>query len=829
MVAIINFIWQSIFCLSFFYAFYWVFLKDEKTFFFNRVYLLIAPVLAIAFSLIEIPVSFEKPSISLENTAFLKAFDTGVTNEIMGTYGLPEVTVTGSRLPVLWETIDYLFLGYIFIVVILLVKLYWQYLQLKEVLRKGWYQTVYILKDSYFKVPTFGFAPVFSYFNKIFWDDTQNLNGKEETQILQHELEHVKQKHSYDIFFYQMLSIVFWFNPIIHLMRLALIDLHEFQADAKVLKHAELRDTYPKLVAKMAFQGLDLPLGNYFIRSTTLKRIIMMKTNKKTSWFKLVMLVPLLAMLFGLVSMKSSSSIISFNKYTTLPVSLLKHQIESFRDSIAVGINLKSVKNPIHYESIGMLQDESLNVQVGELSYEFTGIKNKEAYFKVLGLVESLRPNSRLYKKYENAYLFQDADQKPAPEGGWEAWENYLSAQLPLELKGEDLINGRTIELEFVVDQEANIIDPTIKKSIGKKVDQALLTALMHPNGPLWSPGKIGGKTVAVVVNAKIGLPAQKNEMPVENLSLQSAPKRIDSAAQNPSKSFPENLGPGLQDDLKSGAIVLGDSFKKHLSKSLAFPKNAFNEGISGTVILKLSTNSSGKLTDVSFIKRIHPSIEENLLEALANAPNLKPIIQKNNYELLLPVSFRIIGSNTNEITPNLNKAYGDNIKINAYKKQDKRFIRDPFNSPLKIPVHIIKADLLYFNGVLMPIQGDLGQLIKNHIIFNAIKVQSVTIQFSAAKGIKMGTVQNVQEAIRKAGLNKITFNKEAAELMAYPEHLPLFIIDGETQTDPANINYPKPEEIASISVVGEGQLKLYGTKAKNGVIIIKTKKGLNN
>jgi hypothetical protein len=400
MVAIINFIWQSIFCLSFFYAFYWVFLKDEKTFFFNRVYLLLAPVLAIAFSLIEIPVSFEKPSISLENTAFLKAFDTGVTNEIMGTYGLPEVTVTGSRLPVLWETIDYLFLGYIFIVVILLVKLYWQYLQLREVLRKGWYQTVYILKDSYFKVPTFGFAPVFSYFNKIFWDDTQNLNRKEETQILQHELEHVKQKHSYDIFFYQMLSIVFWFNPIIHLMRLALIDLHEFQADAKVLKHAELRDTYPKLVAKMAFQGLDLPLGNYFIRSTTLKRIIMMKTNKKTSWFKLVMLVPLLAMLFGLVSMKSKSSIISFNKYTTLPVSLLKHQIESFRDSIAVGINLKSVKNPIHYESIGMLQDESLNVQVGELSYEFTGIKNKEAYFKVLGLVESLRSNSRLYKKY---------------------------------------------------------------------------------------------------------------------------------------------------------------------------------------------------------------------------------------------------------------------------------------------------------------------------------------------------------------------------------------------------------------------------------------------
>jgi hypothetical protein len=761
MITFINFIWQSIFCLSFLFAFYWVFLKDEKTFVFNRVYLLIAPVLAIAFSLMEIPVSFEKPSISLENTAFLKALDNRIKNEIIGTYGLPEVTVTGTRLPVLWKTIDYIFLGYISVVIMLLAKLYWQYLQLKEVLRKGWYQTVYILKDSYFKVPTFGMAPVFSYFNKIFWDDAHDLSRKEENQILQHELEHVKQKHSYDILFYQVLSIVFWFNPVIHLMRLALIDLHEFQADAKVLKLADLKDTYPKLVAKMAFRGTDLKLGNYFIRSTTLKRIIMMKTNKKTSWFKLVMTAPLLAMLFGLVSMKSNNNIITFNKYTTLPVTMLKQQIERLQDSVAVGINLKSVKNPIHYESIGVLQDESLNVQVGELSYEFTGIKNKEAYFKILGLVASLRPNSTLDKKYENAYLLQNTDQKPEPEGGWDAWENYLTTQLHKEIKDEDLINGRTIEWEFVVDQEGKITDPTIRKSIGQKIDQALLTALTNPQGPPWSPGKVGDKTVAVVVKAKIELPTKENKMSPEILLQKAIANKKVSATQNLSESFTEDRSIELQNDLKSGTIVLGAPFKKYLSKSLVFPKNSLRDSISGTVILKLSTNASGKLTDISFIKSIHPSIEEHILDVLANAPNLKPIVQKNNYKLLLPVSFRIIGLKTNEITPDLNKKYGDNIKINAYQKQDKRFNRNPFNSPVKIPVHVIKADLLNFNGVIMPIQEDLSQVIRSHIILNAIETRSVTIQISAAKGIKMGTVQNVQEALRGAGLNKINYIKK--------------------------------------------------------------------
>lgn len=181
-------------------------------------------------------------------------------------------------------------------------------------------------------------------------------------------------------------------------MNRALVDLHEFQADARVIKDEELKDSYPKLVAKMAFQGLDLPLGSNFVNSTTLRRIRMMKANRKTNWFKVAMLVPLTVLVFGLISMKSNNSIISFNNYSTLPVSFLKNQIEAFQDSIEVGIKLRNIKNPTHYESIGKLHQESLNVQVGELSYEFTGIKNQQEYIKVLNLVETLRPNSKLNK-----------------------------------------------------------------------------------------------------------------------------------------------------------------------------------------------------------------------------------------------------------------------------------------------------------------------------------------------------------------------------------------------------------------------------------------------
>lgn len=820
MASIINFIWQSIICLSFFNVFYWVFLKDEKTFVFNRIYLLITPILAIAFSLIQIPVSFETPSISLENTAFLKALEFDNQREIAGAYGLPEVTVTGSRLPILWGMKDYLIFGYLTIVLLLFAKFYWQYLQLKEILRKGWYQTSYILKDSYFKVPNFGLTPVFTYFDKVFWDDSLQLSNKEKKQILNHEIEHVKQKHSYDVMVYQVLSNVFWFNPIIYLMYRALIDLHEFQADARVIKDIELKDSYPKLVARMAFQGLDLPLGSNFISSTTLKRIRMMKANRKTNWFKVAMLIPLTVLVFGLISMKSNNSIISFNNYSTLPVSYLKNQIEAFQDSIEVSIKLKNIKNPKHYESIGKLHQESLNVQVGELSYEFTGIKNQQEYIKVLNLVETLRPNSKLNKKYENAYSYHLADQKPEPTIGWNAWEEYLRSQIPNRLIEDIQMEGDLVALEFVIDKEANIVNASIKKSLGEEVDQLLLMALTDANSPSWISGKKEDENIAVVVNTKIKLKKSNLTKNTTNSQLQNSGDLDQNKVQ---MAFPENRGLSLNDDLKSGAIALGTSFKSHLLKNLAFPEGSIAKGLSGTTIINLKADSSGALKGISFIQGMDPSFEEAIRKTLSDAPKLKPVLKKDEYQLMLPISFKIKGADSNNTLASLDDDYGDAIQINGFPAQKDRLQRDPFKVNNKIPVHIIKTGLVSFNGVLMPINSSLPRFIQTYTRFHSVNLQSIMVSFSAEKNIKMAEVQDVQAALKEAGINKFIFEK-AESLIVDPDKAPVYMIDGILKEDPKIKDFPNPQNIKTISLVGPGKLDLYGEKAKNGVIIITTK-----
>lgn len=298
----------------------------------------------------------------------------------------------------LLEFKDYILIFYIVLVTLLSLKLFWQFLQIRLIKEKGWYQTIFKLKENYFLIPTFGLAPIFSFFNQLFWDETHDLSFEEKDQIIKHEIEHIRQGHSWDILYYQILSILFWFNPAIHLMRVALVDVHEYLADESVLKQTPNKESYPKLIVKIAFKGMDLPIGNYFIRSTTLKRILMMKKTSKPNWIKMAMIVPLTFMLLALVSMKTNERIGNLFSFSTEKIEFIKKQLVASQDSLEVAIKVKKINNPKHYELIGPREGDKLIAQLGELVYEFSEISSDNEYLKVRSLINTLRSNSRIVK-----------------------------------------------------------------------------------------------------------------------------------------------------------------------------------------------------------------------------------------------------------------------------------------------------------------------------------------------------------------------------------------------------------------------------------------------
>ncbi|SNS15282.1 TonB family C-terminal domain-containing protein [Belliella buryatensis] len=651
MAVLIDYIWQSTFCLFFFFGIYWVFLRNEKAFVFTRVYILITPILALLFPLMQIPVEFYKPDISLEQSQLFRALTIeSMPEEVAGTYGLPEFTVQSTKLPVLLELKDYFLIGYLIIISLLAIRLFWQMIQLRLLQEKGWYQTSFKLKGNYFLIPTFGLAPIFSYFNKLFWDETQNLSHDEKDQIIKHEIEHIRQHHSWDVLYYQVLSIIFWFNPAIHLMRSALVDVHEYLADENVLKQTENKESYPKLIAKIAFKGMDLPIGNYFIRSTTLKRILMIKKTAKPNWFKLTMVIPLTIMLMALISMKTKLGVGFLLSSNTEKIEFIKEQLIASQDSIEIAIKVKKINNPKHYELIGSLKGDQLTAQLGELVYDFADISSDEEYLKVRSLINTLRRNSSISKSYGEIPYSYVAKKRPAPEDAT-SWSKFVLDVISKEMSEKDReLNIRSsIQLEFILSKDGKITNPVIKQSFGGGVDEKLLEAIQSENAPKWIAGEIDGKKVDLVHSASFAITYSADNQIQE--SLHYFPQVIEVPIGQSARTY---NGDEIFDVVENAPVPPGgmEGWNEYLRTNLEYPEDAKRAGIEGTAYVVFVITKDGKIEQPEIIRGVSPSIDQEALRVVANGPDWTPGKQRGrevNVRMRLPIRFKQNSSNDNK------------------------------------------------------------------------------------------------------------------------------------------------------------------------------------
>lgn len=655
MAFLIDYIWQSTFCLLFFYGIYWVFLRNEKVFRFTRAYILITPILALLFPILRIPVSFVKPDISLEQSQLFRALTIEqVPEDVVGFYGLPEVIVKSTKLPTLLEFKDYFLIFYIIIISLLTVRLLWQVLQIRLIKEKGWYQTIFKLKGNYFLIPTFGLAPIFSFFNQLYWDETHDLTFDEKEQIIKHEIEHIRQGHSWDVLYYQILSIVIWFNPAIHLMRIALIDIHEYLADESVLKQTINKESYPKLIVKIAFKGLDLPIGNYFIRSTTLKRILMMKKSTKPNWFKMAMIVPLTLMLLALVSMKTSERIGSLFSFSTERIEIIKDQLIASQDSLEVAIKVKKTNNPKHYELIGPLEGDKLTAQLGELIYEFSEISSDNEYLKVRSLINTLRSNSRIVKNYGSVKSFYQATKKPTPIDGNDNWYKHLTKILNENLpkKEKELGIASEIEIEFMISKEGKIINPVIKRSFGGGVDDIILQELVSTSAPKWNAGEINGEKVDIIHSTYLQLSGMISSN-YDKESLEFFPQVGKSLADK----FPNVV---INEDTIFDVVEIPpspeggmQSWNEYLKNNLTYPEISKVKEITGTVYLSFVIDKSGRINDVQLLRGVSQDIDEEAIRVVQDAPNWISGKQNGkdvNVRMRMPIRFKKNDSTSTEI-----------------------------------------------------------------------------------------------------------------------------------------------------------------------------------
>ncbi|GAB4022056.1 TonB family protein [Spirosoma koreense] len=267
--------------LLLFYGCYWLLLRRSTFFGLNRVYLLASVILSLALPLVKLPAGTAE-SLALVNLT--------LPTLVIGT-AAPTETGTWSLTQVLWAIYG---LG----VLVMLVRFV---LNLRSVFRligqgtaerKPTYTLVRLPQVLTSTKP----APSFSFGRYLVLNHTDALSGPD--VLLHHEEAHIRQYHTVDVLFLELMQAAFWFNPVLWLYKHSLQEVHEFLADRAVLQTPQ--PDYPRILVAYALNVSPTALLTPFVSKSTLKQRIVMLHKPASSRRQLLgyaLALPLAALL----------------------------------------------------------------------------------------------------------------------------------------------------------------------------------------------------------------------------------------------------------------------------------------------------------------------------------------------------------------------------------------------------------------------------------------------------------------------------------------------------------------------------------------------------
>ncbi len=445
--------------LCFFMIVYWLGLRNENQFEFKRVYLLMALVCSFLFPLIRF--SLPMPAQVIPN----------VENLIPSRW-LPELVIgeqTSIGLSTVQSTITFYEIIYWAGAALFLIVLIIRVVSICTFFTK---RNMYRWR-SYKVVESNEVKPTFSFFHYIFIGQANHYSQREKEAILQHESTHARKWHTLDVLLVNIASIICWFNPILLIYKKTLVQLHEFEADARSVENTDV-EQYCGLLAKVALQSTEFPIANHFHNSLTLKRISMMKTLKrKIPAGKVVSLLVIVTIFLLAVSchdqVKESND--SSIKAEQLPAAA-KEQLAQLKQANpnSTFIILKSGEGANEkLEEYAKRPDFGLisnTPQTAEGSYLF--VEFNERYER-----------ERLLPKDESSVLSQ-VDEMATPIFGIDHFYRNIAYTLkyPLEARQKG-IEGKVF-IEFVITTDGKMTDYRVLKSLNEVLDTEAMRTLMQ-------------------------------------------------------------------------------------------------------------------------------------------------------------------------------------------------------------------------------------------------------------------------------------------------------------------------------------------------------------
>jgi hypothetical protein len=301
--------------ISILFLFYLLVLKNEKSFWQNRFYLLFSLLLSLFLPLlpgmnfsnldgIQHQITMANPLNSLYTTIG----DSQMVNTHVSTHINTHVNTAhfaikqGFILPSLMQTLVGI---YLLVCLVLLVRLAIKLLKLSVLIKKTDKQ----LTAGIYYCAFDGTAP-FSFFNYLVVNK-QLVNDRQLQQIITHEKVHIQQWHSIDILFAELVHAILWVNPLMGYLKRCIKLNHEYIADSKVINSGVDKKDYQLSILHSSFKLQAHQLTNLYGSSKVKTRIKMMNLKKSpnANLYKYAFVLLLVAASYFLINPSGASTL----------------------------------------------------------------------------------------------------------------------------------------------------------------------------------------------------------------------------------------------------------------------------------------------------------------------------------------------------------------------------------------------------------------------------------------------------------------------------------------------------------------------------------------
>jgi TonB-dependent SusC/RagA subfamily outer membrane receptor len=296
MRSLLYYLLQMTIASGILYAYYHFALRNTKFHRYNRFYILAAIIISVLIPFINIPIYFtaaERQSSLVFQT--LTVFSTSQSDAVISTHAVDRIIKTN------WFTLPNILTGlYILISSFALARIIISLKKIRHIIQTN---PVEELQDIHF-VNTNEPGTPYSFFRWLFWNRKIELRSEKGEQIFRHELFHIKEKHSWDILFTELLNVIYWINPFFHLLKKELKAIHEFLADQFAVSENQ-KWKYAELLLMQAL-STQHHLTNPFFHNQIKRRIAMLTTSTKPGhqYLRKVLVLPVAAIVLALFAFK---------------------------------------------------------------------------------------------------------------------------------------------------------------------------------------------------------------------------------------------------------------------------------------------------------------------------------------------------------------------------------------------------------------------------------------------------------------------------------------------------------------------------------------------